>query len=282
MNTRWLLNLVLLAGVIALGIFISSTPEKGSDKPATRIGGPDITGINKIAISREGLAYVRLHKNSAGQWRMLEPYAVAANTTAINKLLEFPEAISHARFAADGRDLDSYGLAPEKASLQLNEHRYLFGNIEHINKRRYILLDDTVHLATDLFYHQLRTAPEHFVSGKLVETGLKPTTLELPGLVLNQSAHGDWAASGDKAQTDFSADAITILLEHWRHKQVTLVSPAEPHDSKEMARITFADNSVVEYSIVKTDSELLMVRNDLGLQYHFPVAQAAHLLELSH
>jgi len=281
MNTRWLLNLVLIAAVIALGVFISSSPDKGSDKPVTRIGGTEIVTVNRIAISREDLAYVRLHKTATGKWRMLEPYTVAANKAAINKLLELPKAISHTRFSADGRDLDSYGLAPEKASLELNEQRYLFGNIEHINKRRYIMLNGTVHLTTDLFYHQLRTAPEHFVSGRLVEENMTITSLELPGLVLNQTAQGDWAASGEQTQRDFSADAITMLLGHWRHKKVTLVDPAEKHDSTQMARVTFSDNSVIEYAIVKTDTELLMVRNDLGLQYHFPVAQAPHLLDLT-
>jgi len=281
MNTRSVLNIVLLVGVVALGVFISMTPEQDPGKPVSRVGGLDAPAVNRISISREGLAYIRLHKQSDGMWRMLEPYTVAANETAINKLLELPDATSHAQFSAQGRELGSYGLAPEKASLEFNATRYLFGDIEHINKRRYVMHGSTIHLTTDLFYHQLRTAPEHFVSGKLIETGMTITALDLPGLILNQTAQGEWAASGTQTENESSADAITSLLDHWRHKQVTLVEPAAQHSSTDIARITFADNSVVEYAIVKTDTELLLVRDDLNLQYHFPVAQASHLLQLN-
>jgi len=281
MNTRSVLNLVLLAGVVALGVFISTTPEKDSDKPVTRLGGIDLPDVNRISISREGLAYIRLHKQSDGKWRMLEPHTIAANEAAINKLLELPGALSHAQFSAQGRNLGDYGLAPEKASLELNGKRYLFGDIEHINKRRYIMLDQAIHLTTDLYYHQLRTAAEHFVSGRLVEPAMSITALEIPGLTLNQTAQGDWAASGQQSKQDYRADAVTSLLNHWQHKQVTLVDVTSPHESSDMARITFADNSVIEYAIIKTATELLMVRNDLGLQYHIPIAQAPQLLELN-
>ena len=280
MNTRWLLNLSLLLGVIVLGVFIS-TSQQDDDAPQPRLGGPVADAVSSIEIKRQGLADISLLKTAAGKWHMQNPYMITANTSAINKLLELPNTISRTLFPAAGHDLATYGLAPEKASLQLNEIRYLFGNIEHINKRRYIMLDNSVHMTTDLFYHQLRTAPEHFINGSLLDDDIDVATFELPGLQLNRSARGDWAISGSKADgRDISADAITRLLQHWQHKQVTQITPAQQLDSNQTARLILADNSVIEFAIVRTENELLLVRKDLRLQYHFPVVQAPDLLEL--
>ena len=281
MNTRLLLNLSLLIGVIAIGIFIVNSPDK-DEADIIRLGGPDISEIKNIFIQSDGLADIQLQRTSDNNWLMTQPYKVKANSTPINEILKLTNAISHSRFSAAGKNLRDYNLQPARASLHFNDDEYVFGNIEHINKRRYLLKGDTIHLVTDLFYHRLRTNTESFISPQLIPDNISITALNLPDLVLNKSSQGDWMVSGkNAADKNSSPDAIQVLLDHWQHKRAIQILPAKPTDSKKEILITFSDNSEIRFTLVQSDNDLILIRADLGFQYHLPVSAANDLLTLA-
>ncbi len=279
MNSRLLLNLFLLICVSALGVFIFSAPDK-SKSDIIRIGGPATDKIKNLTIQRNGLADIHLEKNN-DIWWMTNPYKVQANDVPIKALLELTQAISHSRFSADGKNLRDYDLLPAKASVALNGTEYLFGNIEHINKRRYILKGNTVHLTTDLFYHRLRTSTEAFVSPKLIPDNSQITALKSPDLELNRSAQGEWLISGKQSTNNSSPDAIQTLLDHWQHKQAIQVQPANVTDGEKSVQLVFANNTSINFLTKKTDNYFILIRKDLGLQYQLPKTAANDLLILS-
>ena len=281
MNTRLLLNISLLFGVIFIGLFIFNSPDK-DEADIIRLGGPDISEINNIHIQSDGLADIQLQRIDADNWKMTVPYQVKANSAPINELLKLTKAISHSRFSAIDKNLRDYDLQPARASLHLNDDEYRFGNIEHINKRRYILKDNTVHLTTDLFYHRLRTNTESFISPQLIPDNVSIDALNLPDLELNKSAQGEWMVSGKSASDkNSSPDAIQVLLDHWRHKRASQILPIKPNDSSQEISLTLSDNSEIQFKLVKTKSELILIRADLGIQYHLPARAAADLLMLT-
>jgi len=280
MNSRLLLNLLLLVSIVIIGLFIVNTPDK-NEKNIIRLGGPDINEIRNVVIQREGLADIHVNKTD-NQWQMSVPYKVAANNTAVNALLELGQAISHSRFASSDKELRDYDLKPAKASLHLNDEEYLFGNIEHINKRRYILKDNTIHLTTDLFYHRLRTNTESFISSKLIPSAANIKALKLPKLMLTRSSQGNWQVDGSEDDdTSISADAVQTLLDHWQHKQAIQVKPAQPLDNAQAVQFIFNDDSTISFQVNKPGNELILLRSDLGLQYHLPANAATDLLNLA-
>ncbi|MCK4743466.1 MAG: DUF4340 domain-containing protein [Sulfuriflexus sp.] len=281
MNARLLLNLSLLVGVIAIGVFIANSPDK-NEADIIRLGGPDISEIKNIFIQSDGLADIQLQQTTDNNWLMTQPYKVKANSTPINEILKLTKAISHSRFSAVGKNLRDYDLQPARASLHFNDDEYVFGNIEHINKRRYLLKDNTIHLVTDLFYHRLRTNTESFISPQLVPDDVKITSLKLPELELNKSAQGEWMISGNKSsKNNIPTDAIQTLLDHWQHKRAIQILPAKPTDSTKEIFITFSDDSKIRFTLVQSNKELILIRADLGFQYHLPVSAANDLLTLA-
>ncbi len=278
MNSRLLLNLLLLIIIGALGVFIFTSSDK-TETNITRLGGPKAENINTITIQRNGLADIFLEKNN-DIWWMSNPYKVRANTVPINALLKFSQTISHSRFSAENKNLRDYDLQPAKASLALNGVEYLFGNIEHINNRRYILKDNTIHLTTDLFYYRLRTNTEAFISPKLIPDNSQITALTLPDLKLNKSAQGEWLVSGKQSTQAFSNDAIQILLDHWHNKQAIQVLPAKINSKEKKVQLVFSDNTKINFLVNKTKNNFILIRKDLGLQYQLPIDAAKDLLTL--
>ena len=281
MNPRLLLNLLLLLSVATIGLFIINSPDD-SEPNITRLDGPILTKINNILIQSDGLVDIQLQKTNSEKWFMTLPYKAEANHTLIEEILKLTTAISHSRFSAIDKNLSDYDLQPAKASFHLNETEYLFGSIESINKRRYILRDKTIHLTTDLFYHRLRTNAESFIRPQLIPDGTKLTSLKSEGLSLNQSAQGEWLISGNNsAAENYSADSIQTLLDHWQHKRAVQILPAKPSDSPRLVNIVLSDNTEIQFNSIKTSTEFILVRSDLGLQYHFPISAADDLLTLT-
>ena len=281
MNPRLLLNLLLLLCIAAVSLFIINSPDD-REPNITRLGGPSLTEINNILIQSDGLVDIQLKKTNAERWLMTVPYKVEANPASIDEIIKLTNAISHSRFSAINKNLSDYDLQPAKASLHLNDEEYLFGNIESINKRRYILKDKTIHLTTDLFYHRLRTNAESFIRPQLIPDGTKLIALKSSELNLNKSAKGEWIISENKSTAeDYSADAIQTLLDHWQHKRAIQILPANPPENSQQVSITLSDNSEINYHLVTTTKESIFIRSDLGLQYHLPVSAADDLLSLT-
>lgn len=278
MNSRLLLNVFLLICVIALGAFIFYSPEPSTSE-VIRLGGPTDKEIKNLTIQRKGLADIYLEKHN-NVWWMTNPYKVRANTVPIIALLDLRKAISHSRFSIDNKNLNDYGLQPAKASVALNGVEYLFGNIEHINKRRYILKNKTVHLTTDLFYHRVRTNTETFISPKLIPDNSQITSLTLPDLTLNKSAHGEWLISGANSSEDTSNDAVQILLDHWQNKQAIQVLPAKITGDEQAIQLVFSDNSKIDFLVKTSGNNFILIRKDLGLQYRLPSNAVKDLLTL--
>jgi len=278
MTSRLLVNLFLLLSIAVVGFFIVNNPDD-TESTIVRLGGPATDSITDITIQRNGLADIHLEKNN-GNWWMTNPYKVRANDVPINSLLSLGQAISHSRFPSENKNLRDYDLQPAKASIAFNGTEYLFGNIEHINKRRYILNDNTVHLTTDLFYHRLRTNTEAFISPELIPANSEITSITLPDLEISKSAQGEWLLSGEHSGDKISNDAIQILLDHWQNKQAVQVLPAKISGDEKTIQLVFADNSTIDFLLSRSKDNFTLIRQDLGLQYQLPVSAANDLLTL--
>jgi hypothetical protein len=104
----------------------------------------------------------------------------------------------------------------------------------------------------------------------------------LPELHLTQQ-DGHWAADGRSAD----ADAIQSLLNEWRHARAMRVTElSKTHEASKAGEsivITLgeaADKQVLQFSLVRSDSEIILQRPALGIEYHFPLEAGERLLSL--
>jgi len=279
MSNRAILNIILLAMVIGLTVFITYDPKQES-KAMTTLGGPANMEITDITLKRDGLEDV-LFQRQHMQWRMLKPYQVSAAPERINALLELPSAVSHNRFSSIDKDLGVYHLAEPKAELTLNKNQYQFGNSERLSNHRYVLHDNTIHLTTDRFFHHLRTSPIQFVSRNILDTGMRIKSIDLPTLKITKSSDGHWQTAPGQAPDVARHQSIENLVDHWRtlraNQVKTIKTPAEVMD----ITLTLESGRKMKFGVRQTEDELILICNPQGIQFHFDGENANKLLSLT-
>lgn len=181
MRARWIVNLVLLLLVAALGLAIRSELS-GQGGPQT-LAGIDPADLRRIEVEREGEPRIRLERGPQG-WRMLEPMSVDANQDHVGKLLEIIAAPVERSFPEQAAALAELGLAPAKLTLKLDSLTLAFGGLDPLGQRRYVAADGLVHLIEDRFYHLLIAPPIDYVARAPLPAGQPPAFATLSGVPL--------------------------------------------------------------------------------------------------
>ena len=280
MTKRNLLNLALLAAVLLLALL--AWLEPGHKAPAEPPKLTDLTPnqVHKIRIERREGKTVVLERNADG-WRMLEPVAAPANGFRIDSLLRVTENKSLGRNPIDGLDLAKYGLAKPAVRLFLDDTEIDFGDATPLDNRRYVLIGKSVHLIKDIAYYHLIGRYTSFISQRLLQPQQKIQALELPGLRLAEH-EGNWEP--DPKPAHYSADATTKLIDAWQNAQAIEVRPYDEKTSKPVSgeiRIHLqGQEQPLQLLITERSPDLVLVRPDLGLEYHLEEHQGAELLAL--
>ncbi|MDT8405199.1 DUF4340 domain-containing protein [Sulfuriflexus sp.] len=274
--SRNLLNLGLFVAVLLLAALVMWAP---GEQPAnlSELSSLAPGDIRRIQIQRDALQDVELEKQD-GHWQMLSPYRVAADKTRVGALLRLINTTSHVRFPASGRELADYGLETVLAQVKFDNQLFQFGDLEPISKRRYVLLENEIHLVTDLFYHQLRTSATQFVSPRLLTDAQRIRRLRLPDREYELKQDGSWLLT--PAVDAVSADQLNTFISNWQRLRANRVSAAAADDSEERIHIELADGNELVFEVLRPDDEVVFVRRDLGLQYHVARQMAEPLFSL--
>lgn len=278
MNTRGLLNLLLLLGVAALAAVAIYQPGITPTPPPVKLSALTPQQISRIHIERADKGPITLQKQD-GQWRITEPQRLPADEGRVNSLLRLAQETSQARFPAKPEDLHKYQLDKPAATLTLNDQAFAFGDTDPINGRRYVLVGNTVHLTTDMYFYQLDADLLSFFSTRLLPDKATISTLDLPGIALTRDAQGHWQVQPDKP--GLSADAIQALLDAWQNTTALLVKHYAPGSPQGSITVHLKEPAeTLRFDIMARQPELILARPDLGLQYHLGAESTKALLEL--
>lgn len=280
MNSRNLLNIVLALVVTGLVLLVIYEPGKEIPSPASRLTGLDQAAIKTIVIEQPQQAIIKLQKTGE-EWQMQEPLSVSANNELLDNLLEIANTTSHSSYNASEMNLDQLQLTRPALRLQLNQTSLSFGTTDALRGYRYVLTGARVHLITDRFSHLFRGKPTALISPSLFPGNTKFTKLVVPGLTLQLDENG-WSAQPERRVK--SADHIQMLLDEWRFARAQKVSLlADTDKQQETERISTieihtSNKEIVNYNLKTTTDEILLVRPDKGLQYHFDKQTGIKLL----
>ncbi len=278
MKRNTLVNLSLL---IVIGVLVLLTVyEPGIEKPpeAPLLLSLKREDVKHILIKRDGQETVELAKGEDGKWQLLQPVNIEASSFRIDSLLRITESKSLNRFVAEPAKLAGYKLDKPSAELLLNDTvKLAFGAATPLDQRRYVLLDNQVHLITDnLYYFMISSWPTFVSMIPLPEKG-SIRALQLPELKL-QWQENRWQL--EPPQQTGSADNITALLDAWKFAAATSV---KVYDGKQGDKITVqfkGEEKPVQFLITAREPDLILARPELGIEYHFPAELADKLLNL--
>lgn len=273
MKSRILLNLALAALVAALALVIWLKP-KPMAQMEFKLSTLASASINRITIERPGQPAIVLQRNPAG-WRLSAPFQARAEATAVGRLLEILAATSLQRFPAT--DLGRFQLDPPLLRLTLNEQEFSFGTQNTLTGEVYVATNGGVHpVAPSYLAHALKM-PADFAARAFLAEEEKLAGFEFADLKLSQGNDGKWSAS--PARPDLSQDDINRWADEWRHASSLVTQPYDGTLPQESFTLRLGDGKLIPCKILRHEPELVLLREDEKLQYHFPTGIGKRLLQ---
>lgn len=286
MKSSYLTNLVLVCVIAALFWFSqqATIPEDTSNS----FQHIDVHAINDIQLKRENRDDIQLLKQDI-TWHLVQPINATANTTRVNLLLSLLDSPSHSQLIhPNDETLEQLGLKPRKISLQLNEHLFVFGDREPLNKHRYVLYQNTVYLMDDNITALLSANANSLINNRLIVSQYKINSMQLPLLDGRQLSSIDTIAielnnsHWQSLPVIHSTDKLTKLIEFWQQAEAMQVIPVTEENiasvENKQVTITFEDlNTPAIFLIQLTDRNLFITDQNKKLKYQFPAAMAKQL-----
>lgn len=275
MRSRTLLNLVLLAVVIGLGMLVFFEPGIEAPKENPKLTTLDPERVRTVRIERTTQDDIRVERNGK-QWRLVEPVAARADRFRMSALLRITAAQAYASYPVGEVNLTALGLDAPEVKLFLDGTELDFGGTEPINGRRYVRLGQRVYLISDFAYYHLIGDQATFISPRLLPEGAKIDALRLPDLSLTWR-EGHWEVQPEPE--GYSADQANRLVDAWRFATAISVERYKPDGTGEPVAVVLG-KEVVDFRITAREPELEIARPDLGVKYRFPGERAGELLQL--
>lgn len=272
MKSRLLLNLALAALVMVLALFVWFKPKpavQAEFKLSTLAAGD----IGRIVIEKAGQSAIVLQKTPAG-WRLSSPFQARAEGGTVGHLLEILAAASPQRFPA--ADLGRFQLDRPLLRLTLNDQEFSFGAQNPLTGEVYVATSGGVHLVAPRYLASALKAPTDFVSRAFLAGEEKPVGFEFADLKLDRQSDGKWLAS--PPHPDWSQDDLNRWADEWRHASSLVAQPHDGSPPVESFALRLLDGKTIACGILRREPELVLLREDEKLQYHFPAEAGKRLL----
>ncbi len=280
MNSRKWLNLglaIVVLGLAGLIWYLQMPSPKPESERLTPLSKAD---IQRIDIRPARHAGARLERRD-GVWWLVEPLTARADMARVDAAIGLARATSLARYAASAVDAEQAGLATPDLVLRINDITLNFGGTDALKGRRFVRVGDEVHLITDRYSYLLQGGLASLVSPALLAPRARLREIRLPGLHL-QLQNERWQLASGEAR---SSDALQALVDNWKHASALKVSRSdgavENASGDSISLQLVGESEPVRFVLQQGDGEILLIREDLGLAYHFTPSAAARLLSLS-
>ncbi|HZN24370.1 MAG TPA: DUF4340 domain-containing protein [Burkholderiales bacterium] len=267
--------------VLALGVWISQKP-RAPDREAHALTALTVADVTRIRLERPASAgasdartpaagksssaptgRIELERRADG-WHMTAPFPARADAVHVERLLAILDERSVARYRA--ADLERYGLDRPVATLTLNDQTFAFGAVNTMTREQYVLARDGVYAIPLSQRTALPRDGESVVSRALFAQGETPLRFELEGFTATL-VDGKWIIS--PVAEEPGPDERNGWVAAWRQATAMHV---RPHDGrKPLATISVAlkDGRTVTLGILEREPELVLLRLDERIQYHF-------------
>jgi len=198
-------------------------------------------------------------------WIMTKPFRARADTYHIEQVTALPRQTSHARYQIDSNQLAQFELSPPRITVWLDDTEFRFGMQNPIDFRRYVQVNGgPVHLIDDTLMTLLNAPATSWIDSKLLPPSAIQT-LDLPDWHVSLSEKGAWTS---KPEAD--EKALRELVNAWRNARAIQISPftGKVPPQSPVIKIQLED-ATIELILLQQEPELILLRPDLKLRYHF-------------
>lgn len=172
-----LLNLGLLIVVAALVAFVATRKEDSSDLHKTLYDKSIGDEAKEIIIHSDGREDVVL-QNKDGIWKVIKPNEFIADKARVQQLFTLLSENADSSYDAEGKDLVSYGLDADRLSVSFNGVKILFGKLNEVTQKRFLLKGDKIYLVEETVSGLMEMGEEGFMpqARPVLKQELNPAT----------------------------------------------------------------------------------------------------------
>jgi len=267
MRSKTILNLMLLGVIASLGVIAYLEPGKKPEVTET-LAKLDANQITEITLkNKETIVF----QKKEGVWRLSEPFPAPVNQIRINQLVDIASSQSLVHYPIKPDEYARFDLVNPLATLTLGGKTLNFGGVDPINLRRYVRIDDTLHLVNDDFFHHLNAIATDFVDKRLLPEGAKVNEISVPGVKVSLNDDGKW--SDNNGKQDYAEWALI-----WATSRAIDVKRLSSNSTGEVIHIGLLGRDPIDFTIIKREGGLILGRTDLGLQFELTSETAKSLL----
>lgn len=212
-------------------------------------------------------------ERSGEQWRITQPLSARAEALQVERLLALLNAQSVARYPAT--ELTRYGLDKPLATITLNEQTFALGAVNETTREQYVRAGDHVYAIPLALRTSVPRDANALISRALFAPGENPVRFDLPGFSA-ALADGTWSFTppGD----DPGPDERNGWVGAWRQASAVQAARHDGREPGESLSIKLDDGRTITLGVLQREPELVLVRTDEGVQYHFLAGTAKRLL----
>lgn len=271
MKKRWLLNAALLAVVVALGVFAYLKPR--SDEPASHpLSTVQADQIRQIRIERGSRPAIVVDKRK-GLWVMTAPLVGRADSFQVERVLAILGARSAQRLAAT--ELGRFDLDQPQARLTIGEQDFSFGTVSALTREQYVLTGGAIYTVEPRYGAALPADATQLISKQLFASSEAPVRFEFKDFSVTRSG-GKWRVTPEGAE--LSQDDLNRWADAWGQAQALRLEPYANSKPIGNIKVELTDSKMLTLAILRREPELVLMRPDENLQYHFSSETARRLL----
>lgn len=276
MKSRWLLNLVLLVLVagIAAFLYLRPKPVEKTEQSFT-ISNLDPKSFSRLSVEYPAKKPMRFEKHG-DRWVMTEPFQGRADLASVGRILSLAMASSKEKQPAT--DLAKFGLDNPSLKVKIDDHEFRFGMFHPISGDQFVAYGDSVYVLPNLYSESASTQPLEMMDKHILEedeqiAGFDFSQLEQwesVRLNLDIQKDGKWKVTPEKSKP--SQDELNDWFSsNWSNLTANSVEPitldGKPHP---YVTLKLKNGKTLRLIKMQESPELLLVREDHHMQYHFP------------
>lgn len=274
----WVTLAALFAVVGALGawVYLKPAPREAELHALSTLKPGDVKRmrLERFDAAQAGAApaAIMLERQNEG-WRMSAPIAARADGFQIERLLAILDARSPARYAA--ADLARYGLDQPSARLTLEGETFAYGAVNTMTREQYVLTRDTVYAIPLVQHTTLPRDADALISRALFAPAETPVRFVLPDFTMTLR---DAAWALEPSAEALSADERNAWADAWHNATAIRAARAAGATPVSEIKVELKDGRTLTLGVLQREPDLVLLRADEGIEYHFLASNAKRLL----
>jgi hypothetical protein len=262
MRKRWITLIALLAGVVALGLFVWLKPPK---PPAATyaLSALKFNDARTLRVLRKGKTLAALEKRN-GEWSLTEPMTAPADDFQVLRVLAIGDAKSALQYPAT--ELAKFELDAPHTEIIINDQRFAFGTINTVTREQYVLTQNQVFPVALNYGAAVPTDANALLRRSVLAPGDAPLRFEFSAFTVATDAK-KWSTT--PAADELSQDDYNRWVAQWREGSGLRTEVIDKRTPATEIHITLKHGVKVTLGVVQTAPELVLRRADLGLQFVF-------------